>query len=216
MCGLSTRKIDHALLDPEREDALELVPQRLPVVRLEIERIDVLIFLRRVLCVLHGAVRAPAEPRRVLFHVGVVRRALEGDVEREVDAALLGALQQAAEFLQRAQLGVQRLVTAFRRADRPRTARLTRLRHHCVVPPLAKLVADGMYRRQIEHVKAHLRDVRDTLLAFGEGAVGAACRHAGAWEHLVPRAEARAHRLDDDASGCARTRWRSAAPSGAT
>ena len=57
--------------------------------RLEVERIDVLVLLRRVLGVLHRAVGPPAEPLRMLLHVRVVGRALERDVERDLDAALL-------------------------------------------------------------------------------------------------------------------------------
>src|SRR5690606_23228028 len=54
----------NALLDPEAEDALQLLPERLPLIRLEIEGIDVLVLLRRVLRVLHGPVGSRAEPFR--------------------------------------------------------------------------------------------------------------------------------------------------------
>jgi hypothetical protein len=38
---------------------------------------------------LHGAVRAPLEPLRVLLHIRVIRGALEGEVESYLDAILL-------------------------------------------------------------------------------------------------------------------------------
>ena len=56
----------HAVRDPELDHRLQLVPERRPVVRLEVERVDVLVLLRRVLGVLDRAVGAVAEPRRVL------------------------------------------------------------------------------------------------------------------------------------------------------
>ena len=48
---LGVRVVDaenpHALFDPEFEDAAQFLPQCLPVVAFEIERIDVLVLLRR-------------------------------------------------------------------------------------------------------------------------------------------------------------------------
>src|SRR5205814_674353 len=76
----------HAVPDPELEDALQLLAERVEFRRVEVERIDVLVLLRRVLGVLHAAVGPPAEPARMLLDVGVVGRALEGDVEGEIDS----------------------------------------------------------------------------------------------------------------------------------
>ena len=53
-----------ALGDPMQDDALEFAPERAPIVALEIERIDVLIFLGRILGVLHAAVGTVLEPGR--------------------------------------------------------------------------------------------------------------------------------------------------------
>ena len=90
--GLGVRIVDaedaHALADPVLDHALQFLPQRLPVLALEIEGIDVLVFLRRILGVLDAAVRPVAEPLGMLLDVGVIRRALEGDVQRHFDAQL--------------------------------------------------------------------------------------------------------------------------------
>ncbi len=80
----------HAAVDPELEDGAQLVPEALPVGGLEVERIDVLIFLWRVLGVLDGAVGAMEEPLGMLLDPGMVGRALEGDVERELHAVGCG------------------------------------------------------------------------------------------------------------------------------
>ena len=88
--GLGVRVVDaedlDAVADPELEDRAQLVPQALPVLGLEVERVDVLVLLRRVLGVLDRAVGALAEPGRVLRDERVVGRDLEGDVERDADA----------------------------------------------------------------------------------------------------------------------------------
>src|SRR4051812_30400119 len=67
----------HAARHPEFEDALQFEPESPPILALEIEWIDVLILLRRVLRVADVAVRAMAEPTGVLLHVGVIRRHLK-------------------------------------------------------------------------------------------------------------------------------------------
>src|SRR5690606_37531597 len=95
--GIIDAEYRHALADPEQEHPAQLVPQRLPRVRFEIEGIDVLILLRWILGVLDRAVRPSLEPLRVLANVRVVRRALEGDVERDLHAALTRARDQPRE-----------------------------------------------------------------------------------------------------------------------
>ena len=69
-----------AVPGPEEEDVAEGVPEAAPVGGLEVERVDVLVFLRGVFGVLDGAVGAVKEPGGVLGDPGVVGGALEGDV----------------------------------------------------------------------------------------------------------------------------------------
>ena len=84
-------------VDPERgRRRRSAVPQRLPVGALEVERVDVLVLLRRVLGVLDRAVGPVAEPLGVLGDPRVVGRALERDVERQLDAALAAAAASVA------------------------------------------------------------------------------------------------------------------------
>ena len=67
--GLGVRIVDaedgDARADPVDEDALQLFPQAAPVFALEIEGINVLIFLRRILGILNRAVGPLLEPRLV-------------------------------------------------------------------------------------------------------------------------------------------------------
>src|SRR5215218_8795384 len=90
----------HALLDPEADNALELLPQGLPVRCIKIKGIDVLIFFRRIFRVLHRAIRAPPEPLRVLPHIGMIRGALEGDVESYLYPILLRCGDQTPKIVQ--------------------------------------------------------------------------------------------------------------------
>ena len=74
--------------DPVVEHALQRRPEPLGVLGLEVERIDVLVLLGWVLRVLHAAVGAMAEPFRVLADPGVIGRALEGDVQGQLQTVL--------------------------------------------------------------------------------------------------------------------------------
>jgi hypothetical protein len=125
----------------------------------------------------------------------MVGRALEGDVEGDVDSPLSRFLHQLVEVFKRAEGGKDRLVSALFRADRPGAADLARLRAHRVVLALAPGRADRMDRRKVQDVEAQLLHVgqeRDDVLERGVLAVAA----RRAREHLVPRGEARLHGID--------------------
>jgi hypothetical protein len=91
------------------------------------------------------------------------------------------------------------LVAALRAADGPRAADVVRLRHDFVVLPFAEGDADGMDRRQVQHVEAHPRDARELRLDVPERAVTSLVRRRRPREQLVPRAVRRARRIDLDA-----------------
>ena len=134
----------------------------------------------------------------MVVHVRMVGRALERDVERDLEPERARPRDQPPKVIERAKLRVQRLVAAFGRADRPRAADVVRVGGKRVVAPLAPLAPDRMNRRQIKDVEAHLRDVRQTLFAIAQGAVRAGIVAARAGKHFVPRAEARQRAVDDE------------------
>jgi hypothetical protein len=74
--GFGMRIVDaeggHPLVYPEQEDPEHFLPQAVAVSRAKVERIDVLVFLGRVLGVFDRSVGAMEEPVRMRGHVGMV------------------------------------------------------------------------------------------------------------------------------------------------
>ena len=112
----------HALARPEEHDVAQRGPQRRRAVAVEIDVDDVLIFLRRVLGVFDRAVRPPVEPVRMLLQPRMIGRALDREVERDLQPVLARRRDEAAEIVERAELGMDRVVAALVAADRIRAA----------------------------------------------------------------------------------------------
>src|SRR5688572_17131608 len=93
----------HAVGDPEQEDITQGDPERRSVAALEIERVDVLVFLRWILRVLDRSVGTMPEPLRVLADPRMIGRGLESDVERDVEAEVGRGIDESIEVLQRAE-----------------------------------------------------------------------------------------------------------------
>jgi len=68
----------------------------------------------------------------------MVGRALERDVERDLDAALFRRADEGVKVIESAELRVNRLVPALLGADRPRAARIPGLRGDRIVFPFAR------------------------------------------------------------------------------
>src|SRR3954469_1354960 len=126
---------------------------------------------------------------------GMVGGALQGEVERDLETVLTGRGDERVEVLDRAEAGVDRVVPAVRRPDRPRAAGVAGLRREGVVAPLPVRRTDGVDRWQIDDVEAHPRDCGKPLRRGTEGArfrrrgAVADLRALGAGEELVPRGE---------------------------
>ena len=195
----------HAVGDPVLEHVADRGVEPL-VVRVEAEGVDVLVLLRRVLGVGDGAVRPHHEPLGVLLHPRVVGGALQGDVHRHLEAELLRPGDEGVEVLDRAEIGVDRVVAARGRADRVRGAGVARLRLQGVVAPLAEGGADGVDRGQVGDVEAHLCDPVQgagggAQRAGGPAVLGVEVRALGAGEELVPGAVQGAAALHLEAEG---------------
>src|SRR5215510_1033611 len=149
--GLGVRIVDaeraHAAADPELEDAPHLLPERRRRLALEVHRIDVLIFLQRVLGVLDRAVGPMEEPLRMLADPGMIRRALDREIERDLEPELPRRLDEAVEILEGAEVGMHGGIAAVGAADRPRASRIARCRLEGVVAALAVRESDRVDRR---------------------------------------------------------------------
>src|SRR5881628_1510733 len=110
----------HAVRDPEEEDVAKRRPQPPPVGALEVERVDVLILLRRILGVLDRSVRPVLEPVGVLAYPGMIRRGLKRDVEGDLEAETIRDANESIEVLDCAQPRLDGRMAAGLRADSPR------------------------------------------------------------------------------------------------
>src|SRR5581483_10549664 len=173
----------HTVPDPVQHDVPQRLPQPTPALAVPVDVDDVLIALRRVLGVLDRAVGPVLEPLRVLPQPRVVGRALDREVERDLESELLRTRDEPVEVVDRPELRRDGVVTALLCADRPRAPRIALLRGQRVVAALAAGAPDGVDRRQVDDVEAELREPGKHALHAGEPAEGAR-------EELVPRAEA--------------------------
>ena len=119
----------------------------------------------------------------------MVRRALDREIERDLDPLPGSGVAEPAEILERAELRVDRVVPAFVRADRVGAARVVGQRRQRVVAPLAVDPADRMDRREIEHVEAHRADRRQARDHVGKRAVAVRIAALATREDLVPARE---------------------------
>ena len=116
------------------------MPQALGVepvgVVVEVDRVDVLVLLRRVLGVGDRAVGLGGEPLRVRADPRVVGRACRAKSSATSRSSSRGRAHERVEVGDRAELRVDRVVPAVARADRPRRADVVRAGDQRVVGPL--------------------------------------------------------------------------------
>jgi hypothetical protein len=101
----------------------------------------------------------------------VIGRALERDVERDLDAVCARRGDELAQSLDVAQCRVDGVVTALRRPDGPWTAHVVVCGAERVVRALAFGAPDRMDRGQIQNVEPHAGDVGKMLDHVVERAV---------------------------------------------
>src|SRR5439155_17541781 len=124
------------------------------------------------------------EPFRMLAQPRMVWRALDREVECDLDPDFPRPRDEAVEVLERPELRVDSLVPALVAADRPRAAGIYRSRGERVVAALPVRRPDRMDRREVDDVESELRELREHPLDTAEAAPRAR-------EELVPRAEPR-------------------------
>ena len=176
VCGLSTRKIRTPCSIHMPDDPQHLGVDPLGVV-VEVERVDVLVLLRRVLRVRDRAVGPGGEPLRVLDDPGVVRRGVQRQVERDLHAQLAGPARRTRRSPPSCP------GPGGSRRARPPAAPIAHgepgspgCRGQGVVAALPEREPDRVHRRQVDHVEAHRRD---RVQPLGRGAQRAGDRRPG-------------------------------------
>ena len=186
----------HAFAGPIEHDVAQRGPQSRRAFAVEIDVDDVLIFLRRVLGVFDRAVRPPLEPVRMILQPRMIGRALDREVERDLQPVLARRRDEAAEVGERAELRMDRVVPAFVAADRIGAAGIVRRGGERVVAALAVLFPDRMDRREIKNVEAHLPDLGQAADHVVERAVAVRVAGLRARKQLVPACELGLRPLD--------------------
>ena len=151
----------HAMFTPEQQYVAQRRPEFDAIGAIQVWIDDVLIFFWRVFGVADGAVGAPLEPLGMLADPRMVRRALHGEIQRDLHVVCATGFDQAVKVVERSKLRMQGIVAAFLAADGVRTSRIVRACRQRIVLAFAIGHSDGMDRRQIEHIEAQRSDVRD-------------------------------------------------------
>src|SRR5947209_13802681 len=100
------------------------------------------------------------EPVRMLANIGMVRRTLEGDIQRDLQLKLSRARHQMLEILQRAESRINGFVAAGGRTNRPGASWIIKAGGQLVVSAFAMSRADRVNRRQVNNIKAQLGNPR--------------------------------------------------------
>ena len=157
--------------------------------RFELKGVNVFILFGRILRILNGSVGPPSKPFGMLPDVRVIRRALIGEIQRNIDPPAFRSRYKAPKIVESSKLGVNGLVSALLGTDRPRASGLAGRGFARVVFPFAMGVPDRMNRRKVKNVETHFSDFGNDALAIFE------CP-AGPRKHFVPGTEARTNRID--------------------
>src|SRR5262245_46727862 len=140
----------HPLRDPEQHDVAQGVPKSFAVGHGEIRVDYVLVLLGWVLSISDRAVGPAPEPVRMLNKPGVVGRALDREVQRDLQSVRAAGSHQALEIIERPQVGMDRIVAALSRADSVEAAGIPGLTAERIIATLAVRTADRIDRRSEE------------------------------------------------------------------
>src|SRR5436190_22224908 len=104
----------------------------------------------------------------MFFDVWMIGRSLEGDIERDLDSVSRRERDDLLEVIDRAEVGMNRFVSAERTANRPRRSDVPLLSANLIVLSFTKRRADRMNRRKVENLESHLRNARQLLLEIAQ------------------------------------------------
>src|SRR5437867_3490119 len=124
-------------------------------------------------------------------HIGMIRRALIGQIQCDVEPQAFSRGYKPAKIVQRAKLRLDSLMSTLLGTNRPRASRFSRLSFPRVVFAFAMCAPDRMDWRKVKDVEPHFSNFRNDPLTILE-------RPAGARKHFVPGTEPCANRIDSN------------------
>ncbi|MNF82850.1 hypothetical protein D3C84_651610 [compost metagenome] len=111
---------------------------------------------------------------------------LDREVQGDLQAVVSGRRHQAPEVLAATQLRVNGLVPALLAANGIRAARVVGTGGEGIVRAFAETATDGMDRREVQHVEAHILDHRQARMHVVESAVALGILGDRAGKQLIP------------------------------
>src|SRR5437773_12071300 len=94
---------------------------------------------------------------------GVIGRTLDRESERDFEVMVDAGGNQATEIVERAKLGMHRVMSALARPDRIGAAGIAGFGLQRIVASFAVGAADGMDRSEVQHIEAERGDLRQSI-----------------------------------------------------
>src|SRR5690606_6365261 len=178
--GLCMRVVDpenaYALVDPENHNVAQRTPEGglswgtgQGTVKVRID--DVLVALRRILRILQSAVHPPIEPVGMLSQPGMIRRTLNGKIQRNLEPVLMSSRHQVPKIAQCAQLGVHLIVPPRLGTDGIGAARVARCGGQRIVAAFPVTFTNWVYGWEVQDIEPHASDIRKPTNHIAEGSM---------------------------------------------
>src|SRR5215469_2800542 len=138
------------------------------------------------------------EPLGMLFHIGMIRRAVDREIEGDFHASRTNLTDQPVEVVKRPKLRFDRFVATKLAADRVRHTGISLLTRDRVIFALPFGKPDRMNRRKIDHVEPHRFRIVNPAEAITELRSGVRLSFRGTRKEFVPSSEQCLRTVYDD------------------
>ena len=136
----------------------------------------------------------------MLPDIRVVGRTIEREIERDLHPAFAHFALQRIEIFESAERQLDCLMPAGFAPDCPRHAGIATLGDDRIIAALAIRMADGMDRREINHVKSHRFSLVKPRQTIAERRSATAASLGRTREKFIPRSELRRRTIDNHLS----------------
>src|SRR5262249_46327863 len=122
----------------------------------------------------------------MFFNPRMIRRALHGEIERDLDPMGTCRGDETAKVVERSKFGVDACMSAGLGADRIGAARVLWLRNERVVTSFAVRCANGMDGRKVKNIKTKIAHIGQAIHNIFESSVAAEIARLRSREKLIP------------------------------